>query len=165
MTALYVLANEYRHAADRLATLDINEITLADTLESLSGSLEQKAVATAMVARNLESLAASIKEAEAGMAARRKAIEARVTRIREYLLTNMETAQISRIESPYFTLAIQKNPPAVVIDCAVEIPEDYFNQPETPPPVVDKKLIAQAIKDGFIVPGAHLERGKRLVIK
>ena len=165
MTALYVLANEYRHAADRLATLDLDETTISDTLESMVGDLQEKSIATAMAARNLESLAASIKEAEAGMAARRKAIESRVTRIREYLLTNMETAQISRIESPYFTLAIQENPPAVVIDCAVEIPEDYFKQPETPPPVVDKKLIAQAIKDGYTVPGAHLERGKRLVIK
>lgn len=165
MTALYILANEYRQAADRLATLDLDDITISDTLESMAGDLQEKSVATAMAARNLEALASSIKDAEAAMAARRKAIESRVTRIREYLMTNMETAQISRIESPYFTLTIQENPPAVVIDCAAEIPEDYFKQPETPPPVIDKKLIAQAIKDGYTVPGAHLERGKRLVIK
>lgn len=165
MTALYQLSAEYRQAADRLEQLDLDEQTIADTLESLSGDLEQKAVATAMVTRNLDALADSIKQAEAGMAARRKAIEARADSIRSYLLTNMLACNISKIESPYFELSIRENPPSVVIDCAVEIPADYFRQPETPPPAVDKKLVAQAIKDGFTVPGAHIERTKRLVIK
>lgn len=165
MTALYQLSAEYRQAADKLAELDIDEQTVSDTLEGLAGDLESKAVATAMVTRNLDALADSIKQAEAGMAARRKAIEARADRIRAYLLENMLACGITKIESPYFALSVRENPPGVVIDCPADIPPDYWRQPETPPPAVDKKLIAQAIKDGFTVRGAHLERGMRLVIK
>lgn len=165
MTALYVLTAEYRQAASRLLELDLDETTIAETLESMTGDIEQKAIATAMVTRNLDALADSIKQAEAGMAARRKAVEARADNVRAYLLNNMLACGISKIESPYFELSIRENPASVVIDCAIEIPADYYRQPETPPPVVDKKLIAQAIKDGFAVPGVHLERVKRLSIK
>lgn len=165
MTALYQLSAEYRQAADKLAELDIDEQTVSDTLEGLAGDLEAKAVATAMVTRNLDALAESIKQAEAGMVARRKAIEARADRIREYLLENMLACGMTKIESPYFELSVRENPSSVIIDCAADVPPDYWRHPETPPPVVDKKLVAQAIKDGFTVSGAHLERIKRLVIK
>jgi hypothetical protein len=74
MTALYVLSQEYRTAAEKLADMDLDDQTFADTLESLSGDLEAKAVNVAMFCRNLEASAAAIEEAEAQMAARRKAL-------------------------------------------------------------------------------------------
>ena len=48
MTALYLLAEEYRAAAEKLADLDLDEQTVADTLESLAGSVEVKATNVAM---------------------------------------------------------------------------------------------------------------------
>jgi hypothetical protein len=77
----------------------------------------------------------------------------------------MQAANITKIESPYFTLSIAKNPESVIVDCDTIIPADYFRQPETPPPVLDKTLVKKAIKDGFEVPGCHLESGVRLSIK
>lgn len=163
--ALYALADEYVSAVEKLSDMDLDEQTIADTLEGLSGELEAKATNVAMFVRNLESNAKAIKNAELHMLARRRAIESRVQRIRDYLLLNMERTGISKIECPHFKIAIRENPPSVVIDALPLIPEDYMRQPETPPPTVDKKLIAQAIKDGFNVPGAHVERTKRVEIK
>jgi hypothetical protein len=40
MTALYEIAHQYRADADKLADMDLDEQTLADTLDSLSGDLE-----------------------------------------------------------------------------------------------------------------------------
>ena len=40
MTALYELAAEYRADAEKLADMDLDEQTLADTLEGLGGELE-----------------------------------------------------------------------------------------------------------------------------
>lgn len=165
MTALYVLAGEYRAAAEKLADLELDEQTIADTLDSLSGELEVKATSTAMVVRNLESAAASIKEAEQAMAARRRAIEARAERLTAYLLHNMQLAGISKIESPHFALAIKNNPPSVAINEPGLIPAEFMRQPEPPPPSPDKKAIAEAIKAGKEVPGAHLVRGVRLDIR
>ena len=65
MTQLFVLAGEYRSAAQKLADLDLDEQTVADTLESLSGDLEVKATNVAMFARDLEARAEAIKQAEA----------------------------------------------------------------------------------------------------
>jgi hypothetical protein len=167
MTALtlYAMAGEFKEAADKLAELDMDEQTIADTLESLSGDLEVKATNTVMLVRNLESAAAQIKEAEKAMAERRKALEKRAERIRQYVMDSMIFAGIQKIECPYFKIALRDNPPAVVVDNAEQIPMAYMADPLPPPPAPDKKLIAQALKDGVDVPGCHLERGQRLEVK
>ena len=165
LPSLYEIAGEYRQAADKLAELDLDEVTIADTLESLGGDLEIKGQNVAAFIGNLEAQAVAIKEAEGRMADRRKAIEHRAARIRQYLLDNMIFAGITKIECPYFKIAVQDNPPSVVIDDPASLPADYMRQPEPPPPSADKALIARAIKDGFNVPGAHLNSSKRLVIK
>lgn len=50
MTALYALTQQYMDAANKLADMDLDEQTLADTLEGLSGDFEAKAVSVAMIA-------------------------------------------------------------------------------------------------------------------
>lgn len=163
--ALYQIAADFRADADKLAELDLDDQTLADTLESLSGDLEVKATNTVMLARNLEAAAAQIKEAEKAMADRRKAIEKRAEGIRCYVLESMLVAGIEKIECPLFRIAVRDNPPSVQIDDERQIPAAYLADPPPPAPVPDKKLIAQALKDGFDVPGARLARGKHLEVK
>ena len=166
LPALYVIADEYLQDVAKLQDLDLDEQTLADTLEGLTGELEVKATNVAMFVRNLESLAEQIKQAEQAMAARRKALENRADRIRQYLLDNMQRTGISKIESPYFKIAIAKNPPSVVVD-----DEDTlkFAHPEFVKTVttesLDKTAIKEAIKAGQIVEGAHLVQADRVSIK
>lgn len=165
MTQLFVLAHEYREAADKLADLDLPDEVIADTLESMSDDLEVKAKNTACVIRNMQSLAASIKEAEAAMAARRKAIEARAERVTKYLLDCMQHAGIQKIDGPHFALAVKQNPPSVVINEPGLIPAEYMRQKPPPPAEPDKAAIAALLKSGVEVPGAHLSRGARLEIR
>jgi hypothetical protein len=163
--ALYEIANDYRDAVDKLADLDLPEEVVADTLESMGGELQVKATSVAAFIRNLESSANAIREAEAHMAARRKAIENRAARVKDYLLANMMVAGVQKIESPYFKLAVRENPPAVEIFEPGLIPAQYMKQPEPPPPSPDKAAIKEAIKAGKEVPGCVLTRGVRLDIK
>lgn len=165
MTALYVLASDYRAAAEALADLDLDPQTVADTLESMSGELEVKAMNVAYMARNLESMAASIKEAEAGMAARRKALENRAAGLREYLLRNMQACGMTKIESPHLQISIRTNPPRVDVFDAAQIPAEYMRQPEPPPPEPNKTAIAVALKLGQDVPGARLTQSQRVELK
>lgn len=165
MTALYDIAREYRDTAAKLADLDLDEQTLADTLESMAGDLEAKATNTAFVIRNIETAAAAMKEAEAQMAARRKAAENRAARIKDYLLANLIVAGVQKVECPYFKLSVRDNPPAVEIYEPGLIPAEYMKQKPPPPPEPDKTAIKDAIKAGQDVPGAKITQGKRLEIR
>lgn len=163
--SLYALTGEYLAAADKLAELDLDEQTVADTLEGLQGTLEVKATNVAMFVRNLDASAEAIRQAEADMAARRKAIQARAERVRRYLLENMERAGITKIECPHFALSVRKNPPSVAIVSEADIPPEFLRTPPPPAPTPDKKAIADAIKAGRDVPGATLQTTNRLEIK
>lgn len=164
-TALYILTDEYLQASQRLGDLELDEQTIADTLEGLAGALEIKATNVAMFIRNLEVSADAIKTAEVEMARRRKAIENRASHIRQYLFDNMVRAEITKIDSPHLSLTIKKNPPAVAIYAESQIPVEFFKQAPPPPPTLDKKAIADAIKAGNDVPGATLQSSSRLDIK
>jgi len=167
MTAvtLYQLAAEHRESLEKLADLDLAPEVVADTLESLGGELQVKAQNVVAFMRNLESTASAIKEAEAQMAARRKAIENRAARLKQYVLDAMQANRIERIDCPLFAISIAKNPPAVDVYEERLIPVHYLTDPPPPPPQIDKKLIAQALKDGHEVPGARLVQGVRLSIR
>lgn len=77
----------------------------------------------------------------------------------------MKACGISKIDSPYFSLAIRKNPVKVVIESPDLIPENFMRQPDPPPPEPDKKAIGDALKSGKSIPGARLEQSERLDIR
>ena len=164
MTSLYEIAASHRADVARLADLDLPAEVVTDTLDAMSGELEAKAQNVVMYARNLQATAAAIKEAEEQMAKRRKAIENRAKHLLEYVQGCMETAEVQKIECPYFRLAIQAKPPSVDVYEPGLLPAEYMRVPEAPPAAPDKKAIADAIKEGKEVPGARLVRGTRLSI-
>lgn len=163
--SLFLIASEYRSAAATLEDLDMPEDVVQDTLESISGDLEQKSQNVAMFIRNLEATAEQIKEHAKAMIERAKAMEARATRIRQYLLDGLTLAQRDKIETPYFKIKIALNPPSVKIENEALVPGAYMTEPTPPAPQPDRKLIAAALKDGFEIPGCSLVRGRRLDIR
>lgn len=163
-TSLYEISQQYRAAVLRLEELEIDDATFSDTLESLSGDLEAKATNVIFYAKNLDALADSIKNAEEAMSTRRKALQRRADRLREYVKHNMIATGIMKISCDYFQIAIQNNPPSVDIFEPGLLPQDYMREiPARFEP--DKILIAKALKDNFDVPGAKLNQSQRLVIK
>ena len=162
---LYEISNNYIQALDFLTDpeLDLPIEAVNDTLEGLSGELEDKAVNVAKFLRNMETTAEAIKAAEEAMAKRRKTLESRVKWLKDYLKTNMEACGISKIECPFFKLAIQKNPEWVHIIDEGAIPEQFKEQVVTWK--ISKTAIKDAIKAGTPVPGAELTAGTRLAIK
>lgn len=164
MSTLFALTTEYRDAAMKLAELDMDAQTVADTLESLSGELETKAQGVAMMARSLEADAAAVKQWSKDAAERAKAIEARAENLRDYLARCMEACGIEKISGPGVELSFRKSS-AVVIDGEDLIPAEYMRQKPQPAPEPDKTAIAAAIKAGTAVPGAHVETRRNLQIK
>lgn len=165
MTQLYVLAQQYRADLDKLAELDLDPQTLSDTIEGMGGDFEQKAVAVAMFARNLEASADAIEEAAKAMHERAKAARRKADGTRAYLLGAMQATGIKRIECPHFVLSVAANPESVLVEDETQIPADYMTDPKPPEPKPDKALIKKALQDGFVVPGCKLVRGASLRIK
>lgn len=165
MTTLYELSNEYLAVQNKLIEADFDEQTIKDTLEGMAGEIEIKSQNAAFFIRNLESSAEQIKQAEKQMAERRMALENKADTIREYLKRNMVATGITKIECPYFAISLKKNPPSVLITNEAVIPKKYLLQSAPPPPSVDKKAIAEALKAGVEVAGAELSQGERVEIK
>ena len=167
MTALYVLSSQYAALADKLDRLELDEQTIADTIESsgLVDDIQTKAQGVLMVAAESTKYVPLI-ELEIQRLKDLKATRERVAAgLRDYLKSCMESAGIEKIECPLWKVTIQKNPPAVEVFDPLSIPAAYMTDPKPPAPAPDKALIKQAIKDGFEVPGARMTQSSRLAIK
>lgn len=164
MTSLFLIAAEYRDAADKLADLDLPPEVVADTLESLGGELEVKAQAVGHMIRRLEADATAIKQWAQTANDRAKAVQARADSLHAYLSSTLAACGIQRVEGPGIAISWRKST-AVVIDEPGLIPAEFMRQPEPPPPAPDKTSIAASLRAGVDVPGAHLEQRSSLQIK
>ena len=165
MTSLYQLAADYKEAAERLAESGLDEQTITDTLEGLSGDIEQKAIHIAKWVRNLEAETSAIRAAVDEMVKRANSEEAKAKRLRDYLKDCLQQAEIRKVSCPFFVVSIKATPAAVVIEDEKLIPGNLMSWPPAPAPKPDKRAIAEAIKAGKEVAGARLEGGTRLEIK
>lgn len=167
MTALYELTGQYSQLANRLADMDMDATTVADTIEStgLVDDIAQKATGIEMVARGFEMHITAIDGEIARLQALKNSRVKKAQGLRDYLMHNMVSAGISKIESPLFAIRLQDNPPSVDIYEPGLVPSEYLKTPVTPPPAPDKTAIKAAIKAGQEIPGCKLTQSVRLVVK
>jgi len=166
MTSFYVIAHEHRILVERIKEdFGDDEQTMLDTIESISFPLEEKATAVAYAIKELELLAGAVSVAEKEIAERRKKIDTRLSRLRDYALDCLQIAGGNPIETPHFRISVRKNPVSVEVFDAGLIPEMYMRQKPPPPPEPDKTLIREAISGGTELPGARLVQTMRLEIK
>jgi Siphovirus Gp157 len=165
--SLYQLSSHYIQALDFLTDPELNLPIEAvnDTLEGLSGELEDKAINVAKFIRNMETTANAIKKAEVEMAKRRKSLETRVQWLEDYLKSSMEATGITKIECPYFKLSIAKNPPALELFDSQAVPDQYKHIETVTTEQIDRAAIKAALNAGHEIQGARLVNGTRLVIK
>lgn len=164
MTTLALLSAERRAVAEKLADMDLDDQTFADTLESMTGALEEKAQACGFMVRAFEADAAAIEQWAALAIDKAKTVRARADRIKHYVAFNLEACGMERVDGPGISLSF-RNSSAVVIDGVDLIPWQYMRRKPQPDPEPDKTAIAAAIKAGADVPGAHIEHRRSLQIK
>ena len=161
---LYQLADEYRALMDLAASEEADEESFALALEAIHGDLKTKAVAVAQVARNLEAFYDQVNIAMAEMKRRAERAERRAESIRLYLKEQMQKTGIAKIDSPFFTVVVRRNPPRVIIDDETVLPVGYWRTiPERREP--DKLAVLRDLKSGAAIDGCHLENSTRLEIK
>lgn len=77
--------------------------------------------------------------------------------MRSAILSAMEAGHITdKMEFPFATISTSKKARALEIVDEAEIPADYFKPQD---PKLDKKAVADALKEGATIPGATLDNG------
>lgn len=160
---LYELAGQYQELIPLAENADDEADLQAfyDTLDGLEGEIKEKVGNCAAVVKTLDAQASAIKAEEDRLAKRRQAIQNSRDRLKLYMQSGMEAAQLSKIKGELFTVSIADNPPSVVIDSEEMIPSDCKEVKIT----IARSRIAEKLKSGEPVAGAHLERTRSLRIR
>lgn len=162
---LYELTEQYSMLLEMAEDPETDADVLADTLEGLTGAIEEKADGYAKVIKSLQADAESIKKEEQRLYERRKAIENNVDRLIYSLENAMRACGKPKFKTELFSFNIQKNPASVVMDEAYieNIPAEYlvFQDPK-----IDRKKIKEDLQAGKDLDGiAHLEQSEKLRIR
>ena len=163
---LYELTEQYNSALENMQSLDMDQQTINDTMEGLSGELEVKAKNVGAYYLNLESDANQMKDAIKNMQARLKAVTNKADFFKEYLRDNMERSGIDKIECPQFKITLREASKVLEINAPKAIFEDFKEIVETVK--IDKVGLKKwMIEKGLTeVEGAEIVDGKRgLLIK
>lgn len=165
LPALYQLADQHRELQALADAEDVPAEVIRDTLEALEGTIQQKAVSVAAFVRNLETHAEMIDGAAKALQERAARARRKADSVKAYLLFQLQALEISKLESPEFTISVRNNPGSVRIRDGVELPPEFLVQSPPPPPRPDKKALLEALKSGRSIDGCWIDNAQRLEIR
>ena len=148
MSSTYELANELAFL------MEIDEPTdeQMERLDSLVMELPDKLEGCCKYLANIQPTIDGFKAEEKRLATKRKVLENKVTRFKEYIQSSMEIAGMYDVEAGTFTVKLQQNPKSVKVIDETLIPIDYIVTSTS----IDKKSLKEALKSGEVA-GAILE--------
>lgn len=140
-----------------------------DTLDGMEQEIQQKAEAVAVYIKNIKSEADMLKAEEDKLRARRKAKENAESRMKQYLMTCLEAAKLTKVDMPRAVISIRNNAESVNItdeNAFIGWAEMHnegllrYRDPE-----ISKTAVKALLKSGETVPYAELARSKSVIIK
>lgn len=134
---------------------DVDEETLADTLEGISTLPDMLCVAVRAVLDD-QALCEALKGRLGELKARLDRLEARIQATRVVVCEAMEEAGLTKITEADFTLSLRTGAPPLMIIDEEAIPERYW-APQ--PPRLERAVLKRALADGKDIPGAVLGNG------
>lgn len=165
MSSLYELTEEYSAVLEMLYDPEVDEQTVLDTLEAISGEIEDKADNYAKLIKELSADAEKLKTEEDRLNARRRSLEAKADKLKKNLQANLEFIGKTKFKTALFSFSVSPNgglQPLMITANLDEIPGKYLI-PQDPKPDNAKIRELLATKE---VEWAHLEpRGKSLRIR
>lgn len=124
--SLFDIVAQFRADLAKIEGLDLDPDTVRDTIESMSGKLEDKLRAVIGYATELESDAASRKAQADRMAKGAKAMSNRADWLFTYAQIALKASKLPLpLRLPEFTLNLAKMPPAVDITDEAKLPEPF----------------------------------------
>ncbi|WP_302294560.1 siphovirus Gp157 family protein [Pyramidobacter piscolens] len=159
MAKLYELSDMNRSIWENIeAALDDPEIDwdaaeadLKQIEQEFDGKVENCAKLIVGMNGESESIAAEIER----LTARRRALDNKVKRFKEYVKNEMIYSGRDKVKTNLFTIAVQNSPASLKVFNEADIPPEYFTViPETTK--LDAAAVKTALKDGKQIPGAEL---------
>ena len=144
----------YRTIRERILSMegDVDETTLADTLEGVS-DLHEVLAAVVRSALLDEALVDGLKGLIQRLQERLQRIAERAVERRRIARDAMAEAEIKKVVAPDFTLSLRPGPPALVVVDERAIPDPYWEPRE---PRLNRSGLIAALKAGASIPGSHL---------
>jgi dsRNA-specific ribonuclease len=164
---LYELTNDYLALMQAIDNDELPEEAIADTLEAITASIEEKADSIACLLKNLDAECKAIKAEEERLAERRKAKEKSHERIKQYLSETLQRAGLDKIETARNRITFRKSETVEIVDevfvkWAQMHRDDLLTYAE---PKANKTEIKKALKDGIEIEGAELRINQNIQIR
>jgi hypothetical protein len=159
---LYEITEQYKSVMDLAENGDVSNQVIADTLESIEGEITAKAENILAMMTNAKAAVPAIDEQIKRLQDIKRQIESRENWFKEYILVNMQKADINKIECPLFKITRRKGSQAVEITNDDLIPDEYINTKVVVS--ADKRRILKDLKEGKEIEGATLTIGKESIL-
>ena len=156
--SLYEINKNYAELFDKFENEEISKEELQETGNMLAIELQNKSRNIIGYEKSIELAINTYKDEEKRLAERRKLLENKLYRYKEYVKKNMEQMGLQKIETPLGVLSICKSPASVEILDESMIPNEYKTQKIVE--CVDKKAIKEAIQNGENIQGVKLVEDK-----
>lgn len=159
---LHELTEEYLNLLEMAEDADIDDQLFFDTMDGITGEIEYKFDGYGKVISQMAHDVSGLKEEEARLNARRKAIENRIANMKNHLMDTMSALGTQKVKTTLYSFGIAKNPASVVIDDESKVPAEFWIAQD---PKLNKSAIKELLSTGEICEYAHLEQGKSLRIR
>ena len=164
---LYELATGFNAIFDLVLDDSMDLELLEEGLQSIECEVEEKCANGIALIKSLEHYAAAYKQEKQRFEKQQAVLENRIKRIKEWYRQNLDAMGKSKVPTKYGVMSVQNNggKASLKIDDASRIPDTYLTiVPEHKE--VNNEALYEALKNGEVIPGAHLEpRGRSLRIK
>lgn len=163
MERLYQFTEEYLQAFNALEYDEEScEMIGWEVLEALNAKLEDKLENVACYIKELERLAGDIKAEEVALMERHNKLVAKITRLKKYLMQNMEAAGKNGLETAKCKISFRGSSRVEIVQ-PDKLPENCWVISESRRP--DKAAIKKIIAEGGNVPGAMIVECRNISIK
>lgn len=163
--SLYEITSDYVKTKDYLDELmasgDIDELTYNDTLDGEAFEVENKISNVARYIKNLETLSGGIKKVLDDTRARKSAVDNKIKYLKEYVKSNMERGELTKIENDDIVVSFRKST-SVIVDDEDSIMKAFgYTEKKRK---YDLSDIKEALKSGKVA-GAHFQTNNNVQIK
>ena len=157
MASLYQLNNAY---AQLQQMIEEGQEGLEDTLASITGAVEEKLEAYAMVIKNIESDVEGIKSEEKRLSERRKVMENGINRMKQAIADTLQNSDQDKVKTEKFTFSFRKSM-KVEVSNVDSLPQQFIKVERT----ISRSELAKALKAGEHIEGAQLVENQSLSIR
>lgn len=165
MSSLYTLTTEFLQVANQLEEMELDQTTIADTLESLELPIEEKAENIIKYAKNIQAMAEARKNESKRLAELAAADTKRADRLLGYLDDSLRMLGKKKLTAGVFQVSYRKGVEVVKVDTE-RLPKEYWNAPEPVAVPLGKPELKKMLKEGKTIEGVSLVRNPdSLVVK